>query len=485
MREFSVTLLLLVLVLLSSAQTGHAPNAATSNASRGPIPPTFFGMHINRLTTPWPQVPFGSLRMLGNLTTWFHLEGEGRNRYDWRTLDRWLDAARVHNVDVMYTFSRTPAWAARSAHSTCGPSRDEADCSPPSDLAVSAPCQGPLQGTTTTDCFFKEFVTSLLNHVCTGRAPNKSCRIVAFSCWNEPNLDGFWIGTYAESARMCSDMVRTVKDQCKDCVTLTPDISAATSGDTKDNGDSRSYDEWLKSFLIAYRQYGNYPDASAVHLYAARTHGIVPAPFPETFAGSGCPHEIRSPVCPDTLLGKIDVFRSLMNQNGMAARPLWTTEGGWGTNGEMPDPNAQAAYVARWLILQASAGVQRAYWYMWDMGKNPQAWGGLWDDFNGVYKAGVAYGEVYKWLVGATFTKPCSADHDVWTCDLARTDGKQSRIVWNASRSYDTGITWKYTPGAQFTRLRDLEGKQSAIVGGSVAVGSKPVLLESGDFRGK
>ena len=487
MKKTPITLLLLFLPLAlpSPAQTEQTPNAAQSSVSRGPIPPTFFGMHINRLTTPWPQVPFGSLRMLGNLTTWFHLEGEARNRYDWRTLDRWLDAARAHKVDVMYTFSRTPGWAARNAHSTCGPSRDEADCSPPSDLAVSALCQGPLQGTTTTDCFFKEFVTSLLNHVCSGKAPNKTCRIVAFSCWNEPNLDGFWIGTYAESARMCSDMVRIVKDQCKDCVTLTPDISAATSGDTKDNGDSRSYDEWFKNFLIAYRQYGNYPDAGAFHPYAARTHGIVPAPFPETFAGSGCPGERRSPVCPDTLLGKITTLRSLMDQNGMMGRPLWATEGGWGTNGEMSNPDAQAAYVARWLILQASVGVQRAYWYMWDMGKNPQAWGGLWDDVNGVYKAGVAYGEIYKWLVGATFTKPCSADRDLWTCDLAGSDGKRLRIVWNASRSYDTGITWKYAPGAQFTQLRDLEGKQSAIVGGSVAIGSKPVLLESGDLRGK
>jgi hypothetical protein len=442
-------------------------------------------MHINRLTTPWPQVPFGSLRMLGNLTTWFHLEGEGRNRYDWRTLDRWLDTAHVNNVDVMYTFSRTPAWAARNAHSTCGPSRDEADCSPPSDLGTTAPCQGLLRGTSGTDCFFKEFVTSLLDHVCSGKAPNKSCRIVAFSCWNEPNLDGFWIGTYAESAKMCYDMVQIVKNQCKDCVTLTPDISAATTGDTKDNGDSRSYDEWFKNFLIAYRQYGNYPDAGAVHLYAARTHGIVPAPFPETFAGSGCPHEDRSPVCPDTLLGKIDTVRALMNQNGMAGRPLWTTEGGWGTNSEMPDPDAQAAYVARWLILQASAGVQRAYWYMWDMGKNPQAWGGLWDDSSGTYKAGVAYGQIYRWLVGATFLKPCSAERDVWTCDLELHSGKQARIVWNASRSYDTQMTWKYNAGTEFTQARDLNGNESAITGGWVAISSKPLLLENNSLHSK
>src|ERR1700688_116352 len=208
MKNSFALLFAILLAVVSSAWTGCNTNAASSTLRSsnmvsaevspsagpvGPIAPTFFGMHINRLTTPWPSVPFRSLRMLGNLTTWFHIEGDARNRYDWRTLDRWLDAARAHNVDVMYTFSRTPGWAARNAHSTCGPSRDEADCSPPADLATSAACQGPLQGTTTTDCYFKEFVTSLLDHVCSGKAPNKSCRIVAFSCWNEPNLDGFWI----------------------------------------------------------------------------------------------------------------------------------------------------------------------------------------------------------------------------------------------------------------------------------------------------
>ena len=457
--------------------------ADTSAGLAGPIPPTFFGLHINRPTTPWPQVPFGSLRMLGNLTTWFHLEGDGRNRYDWHNLDVWLDAARAHRVDVMYTFSRTPEWAAGNPHSSCGPNRDSADCSPPKDLTTNAPCQGPLKGVTTTNCSFKEFVTSLLDHVCSGKAPNRSCRIVAFSCWNEPNLDGFWVGTYAESARMCSDMVQIVKDQCRDCVTLTPDISAATSGDAKGNGDSRSYDEWFKNFLIAYKQYGNYPDAGAFHPYAARTSNIIPAPFPETFAGSGCPRGGRTPECPDTLLGKIATMRSLMGQYGMLDRPLWATEGGWGTNAEMPDPDAQAAFVARWLILQASAGVQRAYWFMWDNGGNPRGWGGMWEPSNGINKAGIAYGEVYNWLVGATFKTPCSSDHDVWTCDLARAGGYQARIVWNAARSYDTRATSKYPVGKGFTQVRDLNGERAAISGATVAIGSKPVLLESGNPR--
>lgn len=475
-RLLPLVLFGLLLTPGSSFADSHASSASVVSAA--PIQPTFFGMHINRLSTPWPNVPFGSLRMLGNLTTWFHLEGDSRNRYDWRRLDAWLDKAHEHKVDVMYTFSRTPAWAARNAHSTCGPSRDEADCSPPADLNVPAPCQGPLRGTTTTDCYFKEFVTSMLDHVCSGKSPNKSCRIVAFSCWNEPNLDGFWIGTYAESAKMCSDMVQIVKAQCKDCVTLTPDISAATTGDTKDNGDSRSYDEWFKNFLIAYRQYGNYPDATAIHLYAARTHGIVPAPFPETFAGSGCPHETRSDVCPDTVSGKINTFRTLM-QNGMPGKPVWTTEGGWGTNGEMPDPDTQAAYIARWLILQASAGVQRAYWYMWDMGSDPQAWGGLWDAEKGTYKAGIAYGQVYWWLVGATFTTPCASENEIWTCDLSVPGGGQRRIVWNAAHSYDSRFSVRYRVGAPFTRVRDLDGHEQPIADGQVIIGTKPVLLET------
>ncbi|MGA7891705.1 MAG: hypothetical protein WCA49_00635, partial [Candidatus Sulfotelmatobacter sp.] len=156
------TFLLLVAVPAVSGGVTAPPDSQPSDAAANPIPPTFFGMHINRPGTPWPQVPFGSLRMLGNLTTWFHLEGAGRNRYDWHNLDVWLDAARSHGVDVMYTFSRTPDWAAASSHEDCGPRRDSADCAPPADLMAMAPCQGPLAGVTSTDCQFKEFVTSLL-----------------------------------------------------------------------------------------------------------------------------------------------------------------------------------------------------------------------------------------------------------------------------------------------------------------------------------
>jgi hypothetical protein len=135
--------------------------------------------------------------------------------------------------------------------------------------------------------------------------------------------------------------------------------------------------------------------------------------------------------------------------------------------------------VARWLILQASSGVARAYWFMWDNGGDARGWGGMWDGRNGINKAGIAYGQTYNWLVGASFTKPCSGDHDVWTCEISRPGGYHARIVWNASKSYDTQATWKYPAGNDFSQYRDLNGAKSPISDGSVTIGSKPILLET------
>jgi hypothetical protein len=80
--------------------------------------------------------------------------------------------------------------------------------------------------------------------------------------------------------------------------------------------------------------------------------------------------------------------------------------------------------------------------------------------------------------VGATFTKACSGDHDVWTCEISRPGGYQARIVWNAAKSYDTQATTKYAVGSDFVQYRDLKGEKFPVSGGSVMIGSKPLLLE-------
>jgi len=468
--------------LLPSPRTARNIGLTASSAldaGAGPVPPTFFGLHLNRLSTPWPSIPFGSLRLFSDLTTWRHLEGEARNRYHWDTLDSWLRQAQAHRVDLMYTFANTPRWASSTPNGRCGPRDETVDCTPPSDVLATAACQGPLLGLTTTNCQFKEFIASLLNHVCSGTAPDKNCQIRYYECWNEANADGFWIGTSAEMAKMCSDVVTAVKAQCRACMVLTPGVAAGAFRDRKDNGEESSYDKWTENFLRAYKTHGNYPDIGAFHGYAANPFGVNPIPFPETFGGSGCRGGGGKMDCPQTLPDKIATMRAIFDRNGMAGRPLWNTEGGWTRNMNLTDPDAQAAFLARWFIVQASAGVARAFWFMYDNGGSPNGWGGLWDPEHGVNQAGTAYGQVYRWLVGASFTKPCSAQGTVWTCELARPDGYRARIVWEISQSYTTRATFPYKVEAPFVEYRDLDGNRSRITGGSVQIGSKPILLEN------
>ena len=104
--------------------------------------------------------------------------------------------------------------------------------------------------------------------------------------------------------------------------------------------------------------------------------------------------------------------------------------------------------------------------------------GTLWDmSTNTILKPGIAYGEVYKWLVGAALSTPCSmADDSTWTCILTRPGGYEAEVVWNTSVA-STG-TVSFTPGAQFAQYRDLAGNVVPITSATVQIGVKPILLE-------
>jgi hypothetical protein len=57
-------------------------------------------------------------------------------------------------------------------------------------------------------------------------------------------------------------------------------------------------------------------------------------------------------------------------------------------------------------------------WYAYD--GDPQ-WGRLIDATGNLLPSGIAYGESYKWIVGATLTQPCTQDQSgTWTCSITR-----------------------------------------------------------------
>jgi hypothetical protein len=90
--------------------------------------------------------------------------------------------------------------------------------------------------------------------------------------------------------------------------------------------------------------------------------------------------------------------------------------------------------------------------------------------------AGVAYGETYKWTVGATLTKACSVDgNGTWTCSLTRPGGYQAEIVWNSTKNLSS-----YAVPDGMAEYRDLAGNSNPIVRGVVAVRDSPILIEPG-----
>jgi hypothetical protein len=248
-------------------------------------------------------------------------------------------------------------------------------------------------------------------------------RIQIYELWNEP--EAFFKGTTAELVTLTTHMYKIIRSVDPHAIILSP-----APGD-------------LDSYMDAYFAAGGPTgvDGISFHTYTAT---------------------------PEKVLDYVNNIKQVAAKYGLASKPLWNTEGSWGTASLTSDD--QVAAVARFYLLQWSNGVSRFYWYAWDGG----TWGALWDATNGPHPAAVAYQQVYHWMVGATMTTPCSVDaRSTWTCGLSRPGGYQAQAIWN------TTSTLSYTRPSKFAVYADLAGHTFKITGRSVTIGPKPILLET------
>ena len=117
--------------------------------------------------------------------------------------------------------------------------------------------------------------------------------------------------------------------------------------------------------------------------------------------------------------------RAAMSNHGIATKPIYDTEGGWGMNSALPSMSDRPGYLAREFLLQWSSGVSGVYWYAWN---NP-TWGTLWTS-SGIQPAGIAYGQVHGWIDGATLNSPCAmASDSTWTCSFKRSSVRPRRTA--------------------------------------------------------
>jgi hypothetical protein len=387
----------------------------------------YFGLHANSgvvQAQPWPSVAFGGIRLLSSQTDWALLNPSA-GVYDWTVLDKWLAAFPAHSIPasgVIYSFDQTPQWASSNPNdSSCIPTPGV--CDPPNDLNADG---------TGTNQHWKDFVTALTAHV--------AGRITYWEVWNEPFYAPFFNGTPAQLTRLAKDLRAIARAADPNAKILSPPGSGYHTANAC--YASNAMTPWFTAGI------GQYVDVVSFHSYYSIPSGTN---VPENFAA------------------QVACLRTMMTNQGQQNKPLWSSEGGWGGNTDLPDSDQQAAYVARAYLILNSLGVKRFYWFQW----NNTTWGTLWASGTGLTKAGVAYREVANWMIGSTLTSPCSASGTIWTCGLTLANGHAAQAVWDTS-----GISAYTPPASTYTQYRDLAGG-TTVLGATVNIGIKPILLET------
>lgn len=419
------------------------------------IPAAYLGMSMNGGINgisgqqPWPVVPFGAVRLWDADVSWSDIVSmmpptpdtcSSPNPYDWTKLDSWLSQIPAHGADILYTFGRVPAWASSDpTDATCGFA--PGSCDPPSDV-------------NSTDQLFKDFVTCLVGH----SQQSTTGHIKYYELWNEMDNPPSWNGTTAEMARMNGDAVQIIQSLDPSAVILTP--SVIIEGSTGRN--------YLQGYLPAAASF--LPSIGGIAF-----HGYVQM--------SG------EPLVPENISTYLSETKSILTSAGLGSKPLFDTEASWGdptvSNPNFTDPDLQAGFLARMYLLQWSESVARFYWYQWNNKSDGILWTPSPNDPSGpgtVLAPGIAYGQIYQWLVGAVMSQACGQNGSVWTCELTSLNGYQALAVWDASQNCSNGncTTSNFTVPSPYIQYRDLAGNLTPLAGQtSVAIGAKPILLEN------
>lgn len=448
--------LLLMVVLAGWFVAGCAepPNTAALAVTHT-VPKQYFGMHFfyTAADMRWPgEKPtllpeaVGSWRLWEAYgTEWRYLEPE-KGVWQFKYLDRYVAQAEARGMDLMLTLGQTPRWAsARPNEPTPSGFGNAAE---PLDMEDWA-----------------HYVRSV--------ATRYRGKIKYYEIWNEPKFAeierplnekgqaGFFSGTAAkmvDMTRIAAQVIHEIDPQAK---VVSPSIVGHHQGLKR-----------LEAFLNAGG--GTAVDIVGFHFYFVDT------------------------ISPEALPPFVQRVRQVMSRHGIAQKPLWNTEsglviqgpnsrvaplepGGRGVLGVVLSDKAAGELVARYLVLGASAGLERYFWFAWDSGSMGFLSGPKPRTLN---KAAMAYATTSRWLAGATLG-PCKGDAGgVWRCDLSDPNtGDQALLIWTAQGDRDVALSsdWKLN---NFESLYGEEGDLDVSnQGATVRLTGAPILLKTGKKR--
>lgn len=377
---------------------------------------------------PYPSsLGFTTVR-LWDTAYWANIE-PSRGEFDWSVLDSLISQSTSHGVtSFIFTLGDVPEWASSNPAGECGTSS-------------SGQCYAPDMHS--MDDFLTTFV-------------QRECGVVRYyEAWNEPNLADFWRGTDSQLLTIVQHLYSIAKDPrncgCSDGVcspggganpneVLTPSVNTIST----DSGR-----QWLANWFAVLDKSGLNADIVSFHGYESQ---------------------------PETMYQDIAWLRSLADAHGLKEAEIWDTEASWGQE-QAPDEEQEASWLMRSYLAQAASGVSRFYWYAfgscsWGALYGPSC-GALPDQQQGMREAGIAYGTVSKWLIGATI-EGCSSDSEqTWSCTLTRPNGYKALVVWNVGSSRPAKV-----PEPDFVQYRDWQNTRRSL-GTTIAVSPMPILLEN------
>jgi hypothetical protein len=304
---------------------------------------------------------------------------------------------------------------------------DTSTCSVPF-AGAPARCSGMVSNIQ----YWDDFVTALVTRY--------KGKITAYELWNEPN--NYFTGTVADMVTLTQHFHDKVRAIDPTAMVISPSYTVATD---------------LDNYFAA----GGTRDVDVVSFHA----------YPDS---RGDPELI--------VRSWTSSQRVVMAKYGLSSKPLWNTEGGWGSG--VTDPNLRAAFIARYYLLSWFRKIGRTYWYAWDN----QSLGTLYTAGQPPSKAAIAYQQVYNWMAGGTAPSCTSSGgyetsgdfiytNSFYTCSFTSGNGIPAQVVWQTSSA--STLTTVYTVPSQFNQYRDLDGNTFPVPGNRLlTIGNKPILLE-------
>ena len=374
----------------------------------------FVGMHTLSPTRHWPDVQFGSIRPAG--TSWGALE-PAKGQFDWHSLDTWVAQSQSHHVQLDYVFVNTPQWASTR----------------PNETASARSLAVPHLPTWMTGQRLSQPSRPGIGE----RSPAMNYGMSRMHRDSGPALRSRWWNWQPMRIRSSSRLTRP-----------------------------------QSSLHLQYHPPGGRS------LTRSGLINILPPVVVNMLMRS------LGTAMPDGTTDRHCLLRNYRNRSGLSARvlakhnlaqmPIWNTEGGWGKDAQLPDENAQAAFLTKWYLINFTNGIARAYWYQWDNAE----WGTLWRDGSGVTPAGKAAQQIIAWLGGTTAAAPCrlSQDSKIWECDLQK-GSRLYRVVWSSSAE----STFSNVAGA--VSITTLDGSRNAADRKPITVTSQPLLLEYSETK--